>query len=47
MVNLLHFVTRNARRTMFIAALAGLLGGIGSAGLIATINDVLAQPGAL
>ncbi len=47
MMNLLHFVTRNARRTMFIAALAGLLGGIGSAGLIATINDVLAQPGAL
>ena len=47
MMNLLYFVTRNARRTMFIAALAGLLGGIGSAGLIATINEVLAQPGAL
>ena len=47
MMNLLNFVTRNARATMFIAALAGLLDGIGSAGLIATINDVLSQPGTL
>lgn len=46
MTNLLYFLTRNARRPMLIAALAGVLGGIGSAGLIATINDALAQPGA-
>lgn len=46
MMNLLRFLSRRARRPIAAAVLAGLLGGIASAGLIAVINAALAQPGA-
>ena len=46
MMNLLRFLSRRARWPIAAAVLAGLCGGIASAGLIAVINAALAQPGA-